>query len=170
MRDRRDLTPELKALYTYPTGKEEDVVLDALIIEHSLFTETFYFLNSPVSKILETPEGENKSFESVPFIINLPEKGDVQQDLNIVIPVGEAYNDYDIREALYTAQESNEKIKVTFLVYINKNTTPEYYFDLLLTNVVIDSEKITGTATKKDLYKNYFGDDVYDLRFKGIFL
>jgi hypothetical protein len=159
------LTNNVREQYTYPTA---NITLDALILKNDYFEG--YFINSPKPKMLRDHEGIERSFEAVPFGITLPEKGNDQQDLNIILAVGEGYKDVDLRKSLHDASQSEHPIECYFLVYMSNGDQPEYFYRLTISNVVIDDTSITATATRVDLYRKYLGHDVYDVRFKGLFL
>jgi hypothetical protein len=159
------ITDSVRKQYTYPTA---NITLDALILKNDFFEA--YFINNPQPKTLTDHEGVERDFEAVPFSVQLPEKGSDQQDLNIILAVGEGYKDVDLRESLNDASQSDEPIECFFLVYMSDGTAPEYFYRLKISNVVIGAESITATAVRVDLYRKYLGHDVYDSRFKGLFL
>ena len=163
------LSQELKRIYTYP-GTEQ--VIDALILKNDNFDTDFNLINHPDSGIRKDHQNNDTDFQSVPFMISLPDTShnSITQDMQIVIPVQESYKDYSLTYNLYRASILNKPIEATFLLYINDNTVPETYFQLLISNITIDKQMITGTAVRKDLYQQYFLSDLYDLRFKGLFL
>ncbi len=163
------LSQELKKIYTYP---ETEQVIDALILKNDNFDTDFNLINYPDSGIRKDHQNNDVDFQSVPFMISLPDTShnSITQDMQIVIPVQESYKDYSLTDNLYKASILNKPIEATFLLYINDNISPETYFSLLISNITIDNQMITGTATRKDLYQKYFLDDLYDLRFKGLFL
>jgi len=159
------ISDELKTIYSNEMNLRS---YDTLIISHSLFTKTFYFIQDNLSHDLQLADNTPKTFEPLAFSVVLPTLGSSQQDMTIVL---DNVNQQLIKEINLAAKSITEPILVTHNVYIDGFPTPQTSdIKLSLRNVKVLKGQVQGTASSKDTIGKAFLTEKYDSRFRGLFV
>ena len=159
------LSDELKKIYSNETTLRS---YDTLILSHSLFTETFYFIQNDIPMDLELSDSTPKTFIPLGFNVVLPTIGSAQQDMTLVL---DNVNQQLIKEINLASNNITEPILVTHNVYIDGNkATQSSDINLSLRNIKVSGGTVQATASSKDTIGKGFLTEKYDSRFVGLFL
>jgi hypothetical protein len=162
----KNLTQDIKEVFS---SKPHVRVLEALMLEHPKFSKPYNLINDGYDHVLYPPNSQDTvKFIGLPFSVQLPQVGETQQDVNIILP----NIDFTLQEELDSAiQDSNTPIQVTYILYLEDNDLPQAYFgNLEFTSIAADEKAITAKATRKDLFQYFILEDRYDFRFEGLWL
>lgn len=156
------MTDELKKIYS--NHSDMRMHYEAVELSHSTFA-TRYLIRANQNMTFDGVE-----YEAFPFSIIEPEKGDVQQDINIVFD----NVSLELISTLELASTQHTPIRMVYKVFtdgeVGSQNTP---ITLSLTNVVVDAKTIQATATRPDLYARKFpygNTTIYDKKFVGLYL
>ena len=159
------MTQNLKEVYS---SNKEKRTFEAIVIENPYFSKTYYLVNDTVPHDFNY-NGSSKHFEVCPFELNLPTKGEEQQDVEITLPnIGIPM----IKELDSALEDIFEPVMIHFLVYLDGFSDPQGEIpNLEFTNVVIDRTTVSGIGMRKDLFGHYINENQrFDIRFEGLFL
>lgn len=131
-----------------------------------------FLVRNTENMLLNLEEDANEVlFRSYPFNIVQPEVGSEQQDMALVLDNVSLELISELEKAI---ELPDTPIKMTYRVYIEGNQNPQITpIDLDLSNIVVDMESISCTATRANLYERRFpygASTIYDSRFIGLFL
>jgi len=159
------ISDELKIIYSNETTLRS---YDTIQLSHSLFSQTFYFIQDNLSHDLQLSDNTPVTFEPLGFSVVLPTIGSAQQDMTIVL---DNVNQQLIKEINLSAQNITEPILVTHNVYIDGFPTPQSAdINLSLRNIKVSKGQVSGTASSKDTIGKGFLTEKYDSRFRGLFI
>jgi hypothetical protein len=132
---------------------------EALILSHSA-AGTYYLTNDHQVQYGNF-NGEKRLFQPIPFEVVLPTlDGEGQQDLQIrICNVGE-----EMLKALdKVRQRPEEPIRCQATAFIKGNLDPQYDppWDLTLTDIELNREVFSGTATRTDVFNMRFPRQLY---------
>ena len=130
-----------------------------------------YIVKDIVEHTFNLDDGTPQIFGAYPFSVQLPEVGNDQQDMNIVLD----NVSLELISSLELAIENPEiPIMCVYRVYIDgsddSQNTP---LVLWLTNISVSSKSVTATATRADLFARTFphgNTTLYDSRFAGLYI
>jgi hypothetical protein len=152
------MTDNLKEIYS---ANKNVRVYECIVLEHPLFSKTYYLVNDNVSHTFNGVE-----YLACPFEITLPTKGENQQDLAIVLPnIG-----WDIIKELDNAIEdvySEIKVRLEIWTDVLEAEIPS----LVFSQISVDKNTVSGVGIRKDLFSHYINENaIFDIRFEGLFL
>lgn len=159
------MTEELKKLYS---NSSSEIYFDTIYLSHSLFTNTWYFINNPTGRTLQLEDGTIKTFIPLKFDLVLPTIGSNQQDMGVVLDNSNLMLVKELRKA---SKNIKEPIILTHNVYIDGNQLPQSNnITLSLTNVTYNNNQVSATATSVDTIGKTILKPLFDYRYKGLYL
>lgn len=136
-----------------------------------IVSQSRFLVQNTENMTFNIEDGSTQIFIAFPFKLMLPEAGSDQQDIGVVL---DNVSLELINEIESASLNTEVPIKMIYRVYIDGSTyaqnTP---IELSITNLSVDMNSITATATRANLYDRRFpfGETtVYDRRFKGLYL
>ena len=161
------LSQDMKDLYgSVPT---DQIALDTIQLSHSLFTQTYYFVNRNTTFTAYLEDLTTQvSYEPMAFVATLPEKGSNQQDLQFTF---DNVNQLGVIELENAAEAIDEPIVLTYRPYIDTDTTTPQAtpIELNLTNIVVMTTTITASASRSSMIERRFPTRNFDTSvFQGL--
>lgn len=161
------ISAALRAIYaSAPTSQR---YIETLSFSHSRFAQTYYMTsdNQQWQFLLET--GQLVTFLAVPFRVTLPTvDGQGNQDMGLNI----ANIGRDLVDPIEAAiAVPSEPIKCTYRVYLDTpSTSPQNTpMALSLTNIQINRDVVSATATRSDVLNKAFPSNFYTVvQFPGL--